>query len=315
VLFISSLLLDFSGQRRVIPGFGVYAGAGSAGVSGADAFARSTGRPVTHVLDFAPADDWQGITAPPWLIDAHANQQARLEYSLPMFPDGAGNSLAHCAAGDYDGHWRTLAENLVTAGLSGTIVRPGWEFNGAWYSWSAAGHPRDYAQCFRSIVTTMRSVRGQRFGFDWNPTLGRHAMAAELAYPGDPYVSYIGVDAYDTADVYRHRHGRAAAARAWKQISKGDHGLAFWSRFAADHGKPLVIPEWGVTAGADGEGGGDDPAYIDHMFAFMTDPANHVAYEQYFDASSGFADHRIDGDTRFPRSRTAFDHWMGDLTR
>lgn len=314
-MVVAALVLEFLPQRRAIPGFGVYAGPGSKGVAGAANFVRSTRVPVTHVLDFASADNWQGVTGPPWLLDAHAKRPARLEYSLPMFPEGSANSLARCATGDYNDHWQTLAENLVAAGLSATIVRPGWEFNGDWYAWSAAGHVHDYAKCFRAIVTTMRLVVGQHFAFDWNPTLGHHAMAAERAYPGDSYVSYIGVDAYDTSPIYRSAHGAAAAAQAWQQIDHGDHGLAFWARFAARHAKPLVIPEWGVTSGSDAEGGGDDPAYVDHMFTFMTDPDNHVAYEQYFDGGSSFAEHRLDGHTQFPKSKRSFDRWMQTLTK
>jgi hypothetical protein len=72
----------------------------------------------------------------------------------------------------------------------------------------------------------------------------------------------------------------------------------------------MAIPEWGVVAGADGEGGGDDAAYIDHMFDFMTDPAHHVAYEQYFESGSEFAEHRLGPNTRFPLAQAAFRRWV-----
>ena len=293
-----------------VPGLGVYAGPGASGVREAAVFGARTGARLTHVLDFASAENWAGITGPAWLLDPHRNDAARLEYSLPMMPEGDQYSLRACAAGDYDTHWRQLAHNLVAAGLHGVIVRPGWEFNGDWYAWSAAGHEADYVGCFREIVTAMRSVSHSEFSFDWNPTLGPNAFPAEQAYPGDAYVDYVGVDAYDASPIFVHERGRHAAAKAWHEIEHGDHGLRFWSRFAAAHHKPMAVPEWGVVGGAGGQGGGDDPAYIDHMFRFMTDPDHHVAYEQYFDAGSSFAQHSIDADTQFPQAQARFLSWM-----
>jgi hypothetical protein len=297
-----------------VPGLGVYAGPGPDGVRKAAAFGTTTGVPLTHVLDFASAKNWAGITGPDWLIDPHRKEAERLEYSLPMMPEGDQYSLHACAAGDYDVHWQTLARNLAAAGLRDVIVRPGWEFNGDWYSWSAAGHEADYVGCFRRIVTAMRTVDPTRFSFDWNPTLGRNAMPAEKAYPGDAYVDYVGVDAYDASPVFVHSHDKDATAKAWQQIARGDHGLMFWSRFAAAHHKPMAVPEWGVVGGAQGQGGGDDPSYIDHMFKFMTDPDHHVAYEQYFDAGSSFAQHSIGAGTQFPHARARFLAWMRKLS-
>jgi len=277
----------------------VYTGPGASGVAAAKAFARTTGAPLSQQLDFAAADGWDGITGPAWLLDPHAASDLRLEYALPMFPETGGASLAACAGGRYDAHWAQLAHNLVTVGLANSVVRPGWEFNGDWYPWAAKDRTRQYVGCFRHIVTTMRDASGQRFRFDWNPTVGTGEFPAEEAYPGDAYVDYVGVDAYDTS--------------SWQQVLDGDHGLQFWSKFAADHHKPLAIPEWGVAGG--GGGRGDDPDYVDRMFTFMTNAKNHVAYEQYFDVTSSVAAHAIDLGTPFPRSRDAFIDWMRKLTR
>jgi hypothetical protein len=298
-VLVTSVVLSVTSSpaRRSVPRFGVYTGPGADGVAAAREFERTTGAPLSQQLDFASADSWDGITGPSWLLDPHAASDRRLEYALPMFPDTG--SLRACADGRYDPHWAQLAHNLVGVGLADTIVRPGWEFNGDWYPWAADGHTEQYVGCFRHIVTTMRDSPRQRFRFDWNPTVGAAEFPAEQAYPGDKYVDYIGVDAYDTS--------------SWQQLLDGDHGLRFWSRFAADHHKPLAIPEWGVTGG--GGGRGDDPRYIDRMFTFMTKPGNHVAYEQYFDVTSSVAAHGIDLGTPFPRSRDAFIDWMRKLAR
>ncbi len=283
---------------RSVPRLGVYAGPGAGGVAAARTFERTTGAPLSQLLDFGSGDSWAGVTGPEWLLKPHASSGLRLEYSLPLFPAGKGNSLADCADGRYDGHWAELGHNLVAAGLAGTVVRPGWEFNGDWYPWAAKGHAAQYVGCFRHVVTTMRATPGERFRFDWNPNLGPGKLPAEQAYPGDAYVDYVGVDAYDTS--------------SWSRLLGGDHGLRFWSGFAALHHKSLAIPEWGVTGG--GGGRGDDPSYIDHMLSFMTSAKNHVAYEQYFDVTSSVARHSIDLGTPFPRSRAAFLAWMRKLS-
>lgn len=292
-----ALVLSSSRPARSVPRLGLYAGAGAGGVAAAKTFERTTKTPLAQLLDFGSADDWAGLTNPTWLLKSHASSGFRLEYSLPMFPHNKGDSLAACAKGWYDAHWKDLARNLVAAGLADTIVRPGWEFNGDWYDWSAKGRAPQYAGCFKRIVTTMRETTGAHFRFDWSPNLGTGTFPAEQAYPGDAYVDYVGVDAYDTS--------------SWKRLYSGDHGLRFWSRFAARHHKSMAVPEWGVAGG--GGGRGDDPTYIDHMLSFMTTANNHVAYEQYFDVTSSVARHGIDPGTSFPRSRAKFLQWMAEL--
>lgn len=298
-MLVTAVLLSLASPRpaRSTPRLGLYAGAGAGGVAAAKDFERTTKAPLAQLLDFGSADDWAGITDPAWLLNAHASSGFRLEYSVPMFPHNKGESLADCAKGRYDGHWKDLAHNLIAAGLADTIVRPGWEFNGDWYDWSAKHHLPQFTGCFRHVVTTMRAAPGGHFRFDWNPNLGAGRFPAEQAYPGDAYVDYVGVDAYDTS--------------SWERLYRGDHGLLFWSRFAARHHKSMAIPEWGVAGG--GGGRGDDPEYIDRMLSFMTTAKNHVAYEQYFDVTSSVARHGIDPGTPFPQSRAKFLQWMGKL--
>jgi len=286
----------------------VYAGPDSKGVTGAAAFGAATGVQPTAVLDFAATDSWFNISAPSWLVLPHAASPARFELSLPMLPDGSQYTLTACATGAYDQQWRKAATNLVNDGLANTIVRPGWEFNGGWYHWAAKNDIGGFVGCFQHIVTTMRSVPGQRFSFDWNPSVGANAFPAERAYPGDAYVDYVGVDAYDYSwSRYPAGSQGLAAAReaAWNDTLNGDHGLAFWSKFAASHRKPMAITEWAVAQRTDGHGGGDNPAFIDHMFDFMQNPANNVAYAHYFNTNSASNDHALTG-TRLPAAAAEY---------
>jgi len=75
---------------------------------------------------------------------------------------------------------------------------------------------------------------------------------------------------------------------------------------AARHGRPLAIPEWGLTWRADGHGGGDNAIYVRAMFRFFDDPANHVAYVCYFNSGDSTVDHRLTGHTRFGSAQAAY---------
>jgi hypothetical protein len=284
---------------------GVYAGPAQTGTAGLTAFDKATGAASAEVLDFAATDTWKNIEGPSWMLSPHSAQRARLEYSLPMFPTSSGNSLEACAHGDYNSHWAKLAANLIAAKMPSTIVRPGWEFNGNWYTWSAIGKAAAYARCFRQIVVTMRAVPNGHFTFDWNVALGDSKMDPASAYPGDTWVDYIGVDIYDTSWSYYSNNAPTALqqAQAWKYMVSGNLGLQYWSAFAAAHSKLMSIPEWGLAKLGSGHGGGDDPAFITKMFAFMADPANHVAYEHYFNWSVGTTVHKLD---QFPNSMPIF---------
>ena len=74
--------------------------------------------------------------------------------------------------------------------------------------------------------------------------------------------------------------------------SDSPRGLAFWTKFAKAHKKPLAIPEWGLNRRSDGHGGGDNPYFIERMHAFITDPANNVLFHCYFDVNVADENHR-----------------------
>lgn len=292
-----------------LPAAGLYAGPAAKNPAGADAFDQLTGQRTTHLVDFTPTTSWSQIEGQSWLLGAYAQQSRTLEYSVPVVPDIAGASLAGCAKGEYDVHWTTLATNLVAAKLGGTVVRPGWEFNGNWYRWSAAAAPADFASCFRHVVTSMRAVAGQRFTFTWNVAVQRQQFPAELAWPGDDYVDVVGVDVYDQSWAwYQPGVTPTAVARdkTWNDLYRGDHGLLFWRDFAVAHGKRLALPEWGLNQMPNGRGGGDNATFVDRIFDFVEDPANRVAYATYFNNLSSAVDHRLTGDTVFPSGLAAY---------
>jgi hypothetical protein len=275
-----------------------------------DDFEEWLGRRIDVVVDMPARGNWSQISSPDYLLEEWQDSGRTLVLGVAMLPtDVEGVSIQDGARGEYDQYFRTLGEKLVEYGLEDSILRIGWEFNLSTWPWSTedADAWQDY---FRRVVDALRQADGQRFLVDWNVNNGRGGPDAVDYYPGDEYVDFIGVDAYDVAgaaDAYPIPEGctdvcaQERRERAWRDyIYGGERGLQFWSDFAAEHDKQMSLPEWGVWQRFDGTGGGDNPYYIEQMAAFIADPDNRVAYQAYFEDANEQGSHRLMTD--FPES-------------
>lgn len=273
------------GHAASSAGLGVYRGAASPGQVGA--FGSWLGRAPNYALDFFAGDTWALIESPDWWLNAWQGSPYSVEYSVPIIP-ATGGSLQEGAAGAYNSHFRKLAQTLVAHGQGNAILRLGWEFNGSWYAWYAGKDPAAFAAYWRQIVDTMRAVSpGLRF--DWNPTLGTAGMSTgvEAAYPGDSYVDYVGTDVYDQSWGLNYTD----PAFRWNEFVTEKNGLNWVASFAAAHGKPITIPEWGLSIRADGHGGGDNAYFIQRMYDWIT--SHNVAFDMYFEFDASDGAHRL----------------------
>ncbi|WP_409331687.1 glycoside hydrolase family 26 protein [Trujillonella humicola] len=284
-----------------------------------EAYEAWLGRPLDLVVDIPARANWFDISAPDYLLEEWQQAGRRLVMGLAMLPEEVdGVSIEAGARGEYDEYFRTLGERMVAYGLEDSVLRVGWEFNlesWPWYTTDA----ETWIRYFQRIVDAMRSVPGQAFQFDWNVNNGNsRGMDPVDFYPGDDYVDYVGVDAYDVAgSVYPVPSGCTGDCaqdyhqRAWDDVVYGgDRGLRFWSEFAASRGKLLSLPEWGVWERFDGTGGGDNPFYIEQMARFIADPANAVGYQAYFEDDNSQGSHRLMGG-EFPRSTERYLELFG----
>lgn len=328
---------------KVLP-MGVYRGVNE--TEKVTAFGQWTGQPVWG-QDFIGWESWSNVGWPIWWLEkwskwVHEQPGRRFVFAVPMLTgplDGSGPkkgdvgvgepvSLEKGAAGVYNIHYQQLAENLVKHKLGDTILRPGWEFNGNWYPWMAKGKEEAFAEYWRQIVKTMRAVPGaEKLKFCWNPTLRLEQFPAEKAWPGAEYVDYIGLDVYDESwqeGSYAWPAGTPATEiearqrKVWeKEILNGDHGLAFWGKFAREQKRPLAICEWGVKKRPTGHGGTDNPHFVEQMHRFMNDAQNNVAFHCYFDFNCEPPDghHQISpgvkGEYEFPKSSVKFLELFG----
>jgi hypothetical protein len=263
--------------------FGVYAG--YANTAGIQQLGTTIGSQPTYAMDFTNGSSWQSIVASSANI-ATLWPGYRMIWGVDMLPD-TGASLPAEAAGAYDQYFVQVAQNLVAAGQAGSTIRLGWEMNGDWFPWGTnAGSAADFVGAFQHVVNAMRSVGGQQFRFEWNPTRGGNIDLGTY-YPGDAYVDWVGLDVYDT------EWGTYPGAQAeFDHLRTQQFGLDWLSQFAAQHGKAIALPEWGLGWGPSNNGGpvsapnqqvsgGDNPTFVHDMAQWVG--ANNVANANFWD--------------------------------
>lgn len=233
--------------------------------------------------------DWRASLG--WLTSAAGANYISLRdskaffFTVPLVPE-YGTLAAAASAADtgylavYDQHLRTM---LADARSDGPIyVRVGWEFNGDWYPWAAAGRSADYIAAFRRFATRARALSA-RFVIEWNVNCGLRAgdPDPELCYPGDDFVDIVGMDCYVNAAEFS---GNAASGFSYQKTRS--RGLDWAAAFAAAHGKPYAIGEWGVTQDA----AGSDPgaAVVNGFRDFMLAHPD-CAYHCYWYSNAAFA--------------------------
>ncbi|HUI04468.1 MAG TPA: glycosyl hydrolase [Acidimicrobiales bacterium] len=275
VVLALSVLAGCSVQPVGTTTLGFYVSSQSPGA--VTALAQRLGVQVQGLSGYTDGSSWSSIGAyrPP-------QTSLRLYLGVNMSPDNGTPAQTPSHLSSY----QQLAQNLVSGGQAYAIVRIGWEWNTTWFSWGVQNTtPPQYVTAFDDIVTTMRSVPGQHFLFDWcaaadeSPTNGSY----DASYPGDQYVDYVGTDDYDSP------------VTSWTDGLNEVGGLTYTVSFAKAHGKLVSVPEWGLD-------GYDDPTYITNMHSFIAQSSNDVGYTSYFSYQG-----TIDSDiTQFPESASAF---------
>lgn len=251
---------------REVPAFGAFLKSDERGVARMALFSRWLGGAELRVgHTYLPGHRWRDIAGAPGFLDAWAhwrNQKAdrMLVLNVPMqerneegvSDDEVRQLLRQGAAGKFDHHFRALAERLVRLEVPDTVVVLGWEMNGTTYTHRCGPDPEAWKKYWNRIVTTMRSVPGQKFRFDFTPTRGRDAVPWTMCYPGDDTVDIIGMDSYD----------QPAGMSFDEQVTE-PYGLRAHVEFAKAHGKPISYPEWGLFRN------GDNPEYMRRMLAWI----------------------------------------------
>ncbi|MFC8062794.1 glycoside hydrolase family 26 protein [Streptomyces sp. NPDC057293] len=248
------------------PAFGAYLDYGPRGVARMAGLSRWLGDAELRVgHTYLPGDRWSNIEGAPTFLDAWADWRTRkadrmFVLNVPMMErneEGVGDDevralLRRGAAGEFDHHYRALAERLVELKVPDTVLVLGWEMNGITYTHRCGPDPEAWKTYWKRIVTTMRAVPGQKFRFDYTPSRGRDAVPWTTCYPGDETVDIIGMDSYDQP-----------RGMTFDEQVKEPYGLQAHVDFAKKHGKPISYPEWGLFRN------GDNAEYMRRMLAWM----------------------------------------------
>ncbi|WP_436843997.1 glycosyl hydrolase [Streptomyces subrutilus] len=214
---------------------------------------------------YLPGDQWAGIEGNVGFLEDWARWRRGADgrlfvLNVPMqernegrVPDRQVARLIRAGAeGQFDRHFRRLAERLVALGVPDTVIVLGWEMNGITYTHRCAPDPENWKVYWRRIVTAMRAVPGQEFTFDFAPNRGKDAIGWTECYPGDDVVDIIGMDSYD----------QGPGRNFDDQISQ-PYGLQQHVDFAKAHGKQISYPEWGLFRR------GDNPEYMRRMLRWI----------------------------------------------
>ncbi|MFF8397282.1 glycoside hydrolase family 26 protein [Streptomyces sp. NPDC016172] len=254
------------GEIAPLPATGAYLHYGPQGVARMAWLSRWLGGADLHVgHTYLPGDLWSNIEGAPRFLDAWADWRRErddriLVLNVPMLErneeglsdDEVRALLRRGAAGEFDAHYRRLAERLIGLRVPDTVLVLGWEMNGTTYTHRCGPDPEAWKAYWNRIVGAMRSVPGQRFRFDFTPSRGRDAVPWTECYPGDDTVDIIGMDAYD----------QPQGISFDVQVAE-PYGLRAHVDFAKAHGKPVSYPEWGLFRN------GDNPEYMRRMLAWF----------------------------------------------
>jgi hypothetical protein len=241
-------------------------------------------------VDFYAQSTWEDYVGLNWVpgIWNKLNPARNVVWSVPLTVKGT--PLADVASGMHDAEFEAAAR-AIAAAQPKAIIRLGWEMNLVSMAWFAKGQEADYIKAFRRVVEIFRR-HSSEFKYDWCPGWGPQDSAADLAYPGDDVVDYIGLDVYD------FKYEGSAGERWEKFYLNAPFGLQWHREFAARHGKAMSYPEWGVG------NFGDNAFFIQQMHDWFVENADKIAYAAYFDVD-GLWPTQIDN-SRFPKSQRLF---------
>jgi hypothetical protein len=241
-------------------------------------------------VDFYGSSTWEDFSKVDWVpgIWKKLNPARNVVWSVALTVKGT--PLADVAEGLHDAEFETVARAISQAQPS-AIIRLGWEMNLDDSAWFAKGQEADYIKAFRRVVSIFRRYSND-FKYDWCPGWGPQQLAADLVYPGDDVVDYIGLDVYDFKSELSPRERWDA------NYLKAPFGLQWHRDFAARHGKRMSYPEWGVG------NAGDNPFFIQQMHDWLMANESDIVYAAYFNVDGAWPTQIDTG--RFPESQKLF---------
>ena len=114
-------------------------------------------------------------------------------------------NLENIIKGTFDAYFQSIAQ-IIKKVDGMVLLRILHEFNGDWYPWCIAKNkhqPELFVKSFRHIHELFKRADVQNVKFIWCPNSMSIPQTSwndiQLAYPGDEYVDYVGMDIYNGA--------------------------------------------------------------------------------------------------------------------
>ncbi len=162
--------------------------------------------------------------------------------------------LDNINAGEWDSYIKEYARDVRDWGHP-IFIRWGHEFNIEGYPWCIVNNGRDpkkYVSAFRRVRNIFKNEGAANAKFVWCPMNDSWPKEKwndmHLAYPGDDYVDWIGLDGYNW--------GTSQPWSQWQTFKElfRDVARQMWRKYPT---KPVMIAEFGCS-----EKGGDKAAWI-----------------------------------------------------
>lgn len=222
--------------------------------------------------DAVPMITWEPWHAPP---------------GAPRIAEQPDVALDRIAAGDFDGLVERWARD-VAAYRGPVLIRPMHEMNGFWYPWGDAANgngPGDYVRAWRRVHRIFARAGAGNVSWVWSVNTLEGEGAEERIrrlYPGDRYVDWVGLSAFNWGTAFEWSAWRDADALLGRSLDA-----------LRSYGKPVMIAEIGTT-----RLGGDARAWIaDAAVRIRTGRPEVRAVVWYDDIDGSDLDFRLRGET------------------
>lgn len=271
-------------------------------------FEEGRGAKVDLISVAVSRESWEAVQNT-WFMDNEripSDFKGNLIVAIPMWPEN-GN-LQDATIGKYNSEWEKLG-NSIAQKFPEAYLRIGWEMNiKDWYYKATADNKDEWIQAFKHAVNSIRKA-SPKFKIIFNPNEGNSqngTLDATEFYPGDDYVDFIGIDAYDWWPAY-------TSAENIARHRDGEYGWNWWLNFAKSRNKKFVVPEWGV-ASANANSGGDNAKYINFVYAWLLQNKDWIEFECYFqEADSYLKSDLFLGNN--PKASAEYKSWMKKLKK
>lgn len=204
--------------------------------------------------------------------------------------------------GKYDKQISSWAKGIEK--LNGPVLlRLGNEMNGSWVYWSYKHNYNDadlYKLAYQRFVEIFKERNANNAFFIWNPNVTSSPFLAwnhaSLYYPGDKYVDWIGLTAYNFGKT------KWGEFNYFEELYE-DYYFEYLRSF---HGKPMIIGEFGSV-----ETGGNKGKFIEEMFEVIPKKYTNIKIAVWFNKTHGEYDFRYNTSTE---SKNAFKEGLSKET-